>query len=239
MSGIIIFFSFKLPSRQLFLLLTLFIGALLFTWHQVLPPRHVPVEAVLPLTGLIIAVDPGHGGYDPGSTSNGVLEKDVVLEIALYLRDYLQQGGARIILTREEDKDFLEATAGPKKRLDFSNRLQIVEDAAADLLISLHANCIASPRWRGSQVFYQKGCDEGQGLAECIQLELSRVLENTDRLAQSGNYYLLRESSMCGVVVEVGFLSNPQEAALLQKADYQKKVAWAIYLGIVAYFSTT
>ncbi len=162
-----------------------------------------------------------------------------MLEIALYLRDYLQQGGARVIMTREEDKDFLLPAAGPKKRLDFSNRLKIVEDGGADLIVSIHANYISSPRWRGSQAFFQDGCNEGKNIAESIQAELTRVLQNTDRLARSGNYYMLRESSMPGAVVEVGFFSNPQEAALLGRADYQKKMAWAIYLGIINSLSTS
>jgi N-acetylmuramoyl-L-alanine amidase len=212
---------------------------MLLAWHHVVPPRVMPAQAVLPLSGLVIAIDPGHGGYDPGSTSNGLLEKDVVLEIALYLRDYLQQGGARVIMTRDEDRDFLITAAGPKKRLDFSNRLKIVEDGGADFIVSIHANYIASPRWRGSQLFYQEGCSVGKKMAECIQAELTRVLKNTDRLARSGNYYMLREGSMPGVVVEVGFLSNPEEAALLGTASYQKKIAWAIYLGIIASLSTS
>ncbi len=216
------------------MLSALFVAALFFTWHHLVPPRSVPAQAVLPLAGFVIAVDPGHGGYDPGSTANDLLEKDVVLEIALYLREYLLQGGARVIITREEDKDFLLPTAGPKKRLDFSNRLKIVEDGGADYLVSIHTNYISASRWRGSQVFYQENCSVGKRMAESIQTELTRVLKNTDRLARSGNYFILRESSMPGVVVEVGFISNPQEAALLSRADYQKKVAWAIYLGIIA-----
>ena len=199
----------------------------------------MPAQAVLPLSGLVIAIDPGHGGYDPGSTSNGLLEKDVVLEIALYLREYLKQGGARVILTREQDRDFLQAVAGPKKQLDMRNRLQIVEDGGADMIVSIHTNYITSPRWRGAQLFYQDGCPVGKSMAESIQAELTRVLKNTDRLPRSGNYYMLRESSMPGVVVEVGFLSNPHEAALLGSADYQKKIAWAIYLGIIASLSTS
>ena len=200
-------------------------------------PRLAPVQGLLPLYGRVIAIDPGHGGYDPGAISNRLLEKDLVPEIALFLRDYLKQGGARVIMTRDRNKDFLEAGAGPKKRLDMRNRLKIVEDGGAELLPSIHANYMGSPRWRGSQVFFQEDCAEGQDLAQCIQRELIRVLQNTDRQAGSGDYFMLRESGMTGVVVEVGFLSNPHEAELMASPPYQKKLARAVYLGIVAYLT--
>jgi len=183
-------------------------------------------------------VDPGHGGYDPGADNDGVVEKDVVLQISLFLRDYLQQGGARVLMTREKDVDLLEVPVGPKKRAELQNRLSMVEQFGAELLVSIHANVIFSPRWRGAQAFYQHGSEDGKKLACAIQEELRRVLKNTDRQAGSGDFFLLRESSMTAVIVEAGFLSNPHEASLLAQPEYQKKVAWAIYLGIVSYFSS-
>lgn len=232
-----LFIVIKVPYRVILPLIALGLIALFAGW-QAKATRPVMVEPVLPLSGLIIAVDPGHGGYDPGTDGFGIVEKDLVLEIGFCLRDYLQQGGARVIMTRELDVDFLLPAAGPKKRLDLSNRLKIVEQGEADLLISLHANYISSARWQGSQVFYQENCSKGKALAASIQAELQRVLQNTDRQAKSGDYYMLRESSMPGVIVEVGFLSNPGEAALLKNPDYQKKLAWAIYLGIIAFLAT-
>lgn len=230
------FIVVKFRQEYLYFLLLLLLTGLFLYWHY-RTPRLAPVQALLPLFSRTVAIDPGHGGYDPGAISNRHLEKDMVLAIALYLRDYLQQGGARVIMTRDRDKDFLETGAGPKKRLDMRNRLKIVEDGRADLLLSIHANYITSPRWRGSQVFFQEDSAEGQALAQYIQRELVRVLRNTDRQAGSGDYYMLRESSMTGVVVEVGFLSNPQEAELLASPPYQRKLAWAVYLGLIAYLA--
>lgn len=199
--------------------------------------RVSPAQAILPLSGLIIGVDPGHGGYDPGSGKGDIIEKDIVLQIALYLRDYLQQASGSVVMTRDEDVDLLEIPAGPKKDLDFQNRKKIIEDSGVDLLISIHANAISSPRWRGAQVFYQEGNEEGRLLASAIQHEMIRVLKNTDRQIKSGNFFMLREIRAKGVIVEVGFLSNPEEAALLSSPDYQKKVAWSIYVGIINYLS--
>ncbi|MDO9535355.1 MAG: N-acetylmuramoyl-L-alanine amidase [Bacillota bacterium] len=199
--------------------------------------RVSPAQAILPLSGIIIGVDPGHGGYDPGSSRGDIIEKDVVLQIALYLRDYLQQAGGLVVMTRDEDVDLLEIPAGPKKDRDFQNRKKIIEDSGADLLISIHANAITSSQWRGAQVFYQEGSEEGRLLASAIQYEMSRVLKNTDRQIKSSNFFMLREISAKAVIVEVGFLTNPEEADLLCSPDYQKKLAWSIYVGIINYLS--
>lgn len=231
----IIFRAVRFPIKKLAYCF-LFSGAVsILLWCGNLDGRVSPAQAVLPLSGRIICVDPGHGGYDPGTIRNGIQEKDIVLKIALYLRDYLQQGGAWVVLTREKDLDFLEITAGPKKRLDMKNRCQIIEEGGGELLISIHANCISSSIWRGAQVFYREGSEEGKLLASAIQNELIRILKNTDREAKSGDYYILRETSIPGVIVEAGFLSNPEEAELLNSPEYQKKIAWAIYLGIISY----
>jgi N-acetylmuramoyl-L-alanine amidase len=193
-----------------------------------------PVTGGLPLMGKTFVIDPGHGGYDPGVWCNDVEEKIVVLGISLALRDYLQSSGARVVMTRESDRDLLVLpTAGPKKKQDMKNRLNIIKDANPDLLISVHANSISSSIWHGAQVFYNPDCDASKMLAELIQQELARVLDNTDRMAKPGNYLILNEVDMPAIIVETGFISNPREAALLTDPEYQSKVAWSIYLGII------
>ncbi len=184
----------------------------------------------------VIAIDPGHGGYDPGAFNYGAIEKDVNLAVSIMLRDYLQQGGATVIMTREKDMDLLEASKGPKKRQDMKNRLGIIEKSQADLFVSIHSNAIASSVWSGAQTFYQEGDEEGMRLAGLIQEELISVLQNTNRSISTAEYYLLENLYIPGVVVEVGFLSNPEEAVLLQDPEYQKKISWAIYGGIIKYF---
>jgi N-acetylmuramoyl-L-alanine amidase len=197
-----------------------------------------PTVAGLPLAGKTFAIDPGHGGYDPGVIKDNIDEKKVVLEISLALRDYLQSAGARVVMTREIDKDLLVLpTAGPKKRQDMKNRLFIIRQAEPDMLISVHANAISSSRWRGAQVFYCADSDDSRVLAEIMQQELTRVLANTDRQAKTGNYLLLHEMDVPTVIVEVGFISNPEERRLLETRSYQSKVAWSIYLGIMRYYA--
>ncbi len=232
-----LYFTPKTKAR-IFTMLLLFIAAgSLFYW-QFTKLSSKPVIFSMPLQGKVIAVDPGHGGYDPGIKIGEVLEKEVNLAVSLALRDYLQQGGARVVMTREKDMDLLQPTAGPKKKLEMKNRLKVIEECGAHLILSIHSNAISSSYWSGAQTFYQHGDEEGKLLAEYIQAELIRVLQNTDRKINPGDYVLLRESSMPGAVVEVGFLSNPAEARLLVTPEYQRKVAWSIYGGVVRYFES-
>ena len=235
----ILFWTLKLP--RWFYLLGRFFFAGLFIFFQVFQKeRAYPAHALLPLSSLIIGIDPGHGGYDPGcmSPQGTAVEKDIVLAISLYLQEYLQQGGARVVMTRKTDADLLELpVAGPKKQQDMRNRLAILEESRVDLLVSVHANSFPSSSWRGAQTFYQDGKEDDKLLPECIQAELIRVLQNTNRTVKSGNFFLLRELDVPGALVEVGFISNHEEALLLLAPDYQRKIAWAIYVGIIKYQS--
>lgn len=197
---------------------------------------------MMPLAGKIIVIDPGHGGPDGGAVSQqGLVEKDITLSISLYLRDYLQEAGALVMMTRETDSDLAHPETkklARRKTEDLMKRIRMTKEKKADALISIHLNSFPSSKWSGAQTFYNPAREENKKLATLIQTELIRNLENTDRLAkQKGDIYILKESPIPTVLVEVGFLSNPQEAALLGNESYQKKVAASIYYGIVSYYS--
>ncbi|MBS4030539.1 MAG: N-acetylmuramoyl-L-alanine amidase [Clostridiales bacterium] len=214
------------------------LGALFFAGIFTANSRAV-TSTGLPLSGITVVIDPGHGGYDPGVTRDNIEEKNVVLGISYALRDYLQTGGARVVMTRESDRDLLVLpTAGPKKKQDMKHRLFIIHSASPDLVVSIHANAISAPRWRGAQVFYNADCETGKRLAELIQTELANVLKNTDRQAKPGNYLILNEAGVPAVLVESGFLSNPAERELLSDEEYQSQLAWAVYLGITRFLNT-
>ncbi|MCR3921159.1 MAG: N-acetylmuramoyl-L-alanine amidase [Firmicutes bacterium] len=205
-----------------------------------LPVSSTATLGGLPLAGKTIVLDPGHGGYDPGVMNNNVEEKNIVLEISLHLRDYLQAGGARVVMTRETDKDLLVVpTSGPKKREDMKNRMLLVESTNPELFVSLHANAIGSAQWHGAQVFHKSEHEPSKIVAEIVQQELIRILANTDRVIKPGNYYVLNEANRTAILVECGFISNPSEARLLSDSTYQAKVAWAIYVGILKYYHQT
>ena len=196
----------------------------------------------LPLSGKVIILDPGHGGIDGGAVSKGgLLEKDLTLNISLKLRDYLQEAGALVFMTREEDKDL--ANAGTKrvrhrKAEDLKRRVELINTTGGDLFISVHLNAIPSPRWRGAQTFYYMPNKNNEVIAKFIQDELRYNLENTERLAKPiDNIFLLKHAEIPGALVEVGFLSNADEAALLETEKYQQKVAASIYQGLMRYFT--
>ena len=128
----------------------------------------------LPLSGTIIVLDPGHGGADGGAVSkDGLVEKNVTLTISLYLRDFLQEAGAIVYMTRETDKDLAdEDNHTSRKRQDLMRRAQFVQEVNPDLLLTIHLNSIASPRWRGAQTFYYPNHEDNKELAMLIQDQL-------------------------------------------------------------------
>lgn len=217
-------------------LLTLMIGIIAYD----MPTAKTTNYWSLPLSGKIIAIDAGHGGPDGGAVSRqGLIEKDINLAVSLYLRDYLQQSGAIVVMTREGDYDLAgNDTKGYSKRKteDLKQRVRKIEEKGADLFISIHMNSIPSNRWSGAQTFFYPSHKDNKPLADFVQAELRNTLENTDRVAKTVNtVYLLKALKMPSVLVEVGFLSHPQESALLGDDVYQRKVATSIYRGILRY----
>ncbi|MDO6658371.1 N-acetylmuramoyl-L-alanine amidase CwlD [Anaerobacillus sp. 1_MG-2023] len=193
----------------------------------------------LPLSGQVIVIDPGHGGADGGAVGDNVVEKDIALTISLKLRDYLQEAGALVIMTRETDTDLAaDGTKGlsNRKAEDLIKRVELINEGSNDLFVSIHLNAIPSSKWSGAQTFYNPVNDESQAISRFIQAEIKRNLENTNRLAKNmDSVYLLREAEIPGALVEVGFLSNPTERELLNTETYQNKVAASIYQGIIRY----
>lgn len=186
----------------------------------------------------VIVVDAGHGGIDPGAISQDKhKEKDITLAISKKLVRYLNQAGAKAINLRTSNQDLCGAnfkgTIRERKRHDLALRIQRAQSEQADLYISIHTNADLSPRWSGAQTFYKNGQEESKVVAIAIQKELIRILGNNKREAKTGSYYILDRAKMPIVIVEVGFLSNPQEARLLVSEDYQDKIAYAIFSGIV------
>lgn len=206
-----------------------------------IPTTKVSKYWSLPLAGMTIALDAGHGGPDGGAVSKqGVIEKDINLAVALYLRDYLQQAGAIVVMTREDDRDLADAnTKGYKKRKseDLKRRVRFIEENEAKLFLSIHMNSVPSSRWSGAQTFYNYQNKDSVNLARLVQQELKYNLENTERVAKQSDktVYLLDALKIPAVLVEVGFLSNPEESKWLKDDAYQRKVAGAIYQGILRY----
>lgn len=197
----------------------------------------------LPITNKVIGIDPGHGGIDPGAVSkNGIKEDDINLKIALKLRRFIEQSGGIVIMTRVNDEGLYtekSTTLREMKNEDLKRRKEIIQEAGCDIFLTIHLNAFPRASYYGAQTFYLKGDTESQKLAKVIQDELRYFLDNdnTRQPNHREDVFLLREMDMPTVLVEAGFLSNEREAELLNTEEYQEKIAWAIYVGIMKYFN--
>ncbi|MGM9954533.1 MAG: N-acetylmuramoyl-L-alanine amidase CwlD [Peribacillus sp.] len=195
----------------------------------------------LPLTGKVIILDAGHGGMDGGANVQDVMEKEIALSVTLKVRDYLQEQGALVMLTREKDVDLAtEDTQGIRKRKqeDLRNRVEMINDSEADLFLTIHLNAFPSASSKGAQTFYTNRFEENKQVAKFIQTEIIRNLENTTRDAKTINHvYLMNYAKKPGALVEIGFLSNTEERERLMSDKYQEKIASSIYMGILRYFT--
>ncbi|MBS4537316.1 N-acetylmuramoyl-L-alanine amidase CwlD [Clostridium sp. D2Q-11] len=195
-----------------------------------------------PIMNKIVILDAGHGGFDPGAIgSQENKEDDINLEITLKLRRLIEQGGGIVVLTREIDEglDSEESkTYRQRKNEDLRNRRILINGSEPDVLISIHLNSFPQSQYYGAQTFYKKGSEESKMIAKSIQEELRRVLDkNNDRQPQSrDSIYLIREAQCPSVLVECGFLSNNREEQLLNDPEYQQKIAWSIYIGLIKSF---
>ncbi len=183
----------------------------------------------------IILLDPGHGGFDPGKVvPQGNAEKDINLKIACYLLSYLEQNGATVYMTRIDD-----AALSETKRDDLKARRKLSDSDKVDAMVSIHQNYYPSANVHGAQVFYPSSSEEAKLLADSIQKRISQLADTSNKrvIKENASYYLLKNTKKPSVIVECGFLSNPKENALLNSEEYQKKIAWAIFLGITDYFS--
>ncbi|MFD1775271.1 N-acetylmuramoyl-L-alanine amidase [Paenibacillus rhizophilus] len=179
------------------------------------------------LRGKRIVVDPGHGGTDPGmiGTTYGTMEKDLNLQTALYLRDYLTAAGARVTMTRTRDA----------QRPTLSSRARLAPEVSADAFISVHYN--SSPKKiSGTLTFFYSESDDLK-LARAIEQRLGRGVGLKSNGLSFGDYHILRENETPAALVELGFLTSPTDESIVRKTSYQKKAAKAIANGIADYFS--
>jgi N-acetylmuramoyl-L-alanine amidase len=194
------------------------------------------------LVGKIIVVDAGHGGIDPGANRPGVLEKDINLAIALQMRDILQSHGAKVVLTRDTDIELSgqcdnEKVRGRYRR-DLNARLEAIQESDADLFVSIHANANSNPNRRGIECFYAPKSEAGRALALSIQEQL-RLIAPIEQEAEPAAFFVLRRNKVPAVLVEVGFITNPEERVLLQSPEYRRKIAEGIVAGIASYYQST
>ena len=196
----------------------------------------------LPVSGKTIVIDAGHGKPDEGAESrSGTTEAETNLKIALKLQNLLEQSGCSVILTRSDENgiyDIDSKTLRQKKISDIHNRVKIGNESSANAFVSIHLNKIPQQQYDGWQTFYNTQNSEGQKLAVSIQKNLNDAIQReNNRVAKSiENIYIVKHVEIPTTIVECGFLSNPEEEKLLLEDEYQNKLAWGIYNGIIDYF---
>ncbi len=188
-----------------------------------------------------IVLDAGHGGMDSGAVGvNGELEKNINLAIVKNLRDILLLSGFNVVLTRETDisihDDGIEGVR-EQKISDMKNRLDIIQHSDECIFISVHQNKYTESQYKGAQIFYNTNNPDNRQIAQIMQ-DNFRLIQpyNNREIKQSGDeLYLFKSTYVPAVLIECGFLSNPEEAVQLNDEQYQKKIAFVIYDGIIQY----
>lgn len=191
-------------------------------------------KASLPLFGKTITIDIGHGGKDPGTVVNNILEKDINLKIGKYLEKELIKKGANVILTRNGDYDLSSPNSYRRKKSDFDNRIKIINNSSASMYVSIHLNYLEQASYYGPQVFYNNITDNNKKIANNMQTILNKKLKTSRKVKViPEDTYMYSRLNVPGVLVECGFLSNYNEKTKLMSKEYQQKIAKYISEGIV------
>lgn len=186
-----------------------------------------------------IVIDAGHGGVDAGVRGkiSGEKESDINLSIAKHLKGYLSGAGFNAVMTRTTQGGLYGTSTKGFKMRDMKKRKQVIEESSADMVVSIHQNFCPLPSKRGSHVFFDKTSEAGKLLADSIQHSLNALNGADGNTSLAGDYYMLKCTQNPSVIVECGFLSNSEDERLLCTDEYRKNVAYAVFRGIVAYYS--
>ena len=196
----------------------------------------------LPVSGKVIVLDAGHGKPDEGAqSSTGTTEAETNLQITLKVQSLLEQSGSTVILTRSDENaiyDLDKTTLREKKISDIHNRVKIGNESSADIFVSIHLNKISQQQYWGWQCFYKQNDEKSTALAKSLQQNLNDAIqkENKREAMRLDNVYIMKHVEIPISIVECGFLSNEEEEKLLLTDEYQDKLAWGIYNGIMDYF---
>ena len=224
----------------LFLLVLCLIAAAFAFAAKFLGTPDYPVQNEPQKKAFTVVLDAGHGGEDGGAVSaSGIYEKDLNLRVASLVRELLEANGVTVVMTRETDTLLYDRNVdyhGRKKALDHAERLRIGTETEDSIFVSIHMNAYPQTQYHGLQVWYSPNDPHSTEIAETIQSTVREHLqpENTRRTkAATSSIYLLHHLNTPAVLIECGFLSNPEEAACLADDEYQRELAFLIFLSIM------
>jgi len=216
----------------LFLVISIILLGTLFFFF----PKVSAMTEELPLFGRVIFVDAGHGGRDSGTSYGKILEKNINLEIAKVLENTLISKGAIVYMTREEDEDLSSKWDERKKRGDLYRRLLMYKKYHAEVYLSIHLNS-GEDGGKGAEVLYHPINPKNKELGTILMKHFKNDLK-TRRVLKKTDLYMYRNTTVPGVLIECGFLSNANERYLLQKEDYQQQIASSITNAVIEFFDT-
>lgn len=196
------------------------------------------LSAITGLKGRKIVIDPGHGGSDSGAIGpTGVMEKSVTIRVSRELRRLLEAEGATVILTRTDDTEVSYKGADATSVEELEARCEIANRAGADIFLSIHADAFTNPEVKGTTVYhYTKGSPQSKLLADCVRMALVDAIGTVDRGTQTSNFYVVKHTDMPAVLVEISFISNPDEERMLNSEEGVRRIAQGIADGIADYF---
>lgn len=196
------------------------------------------LQRMTDLTGRKIAIDPGHGGNDAGAIGpSGVMEKTVTLRVALELEKLLKEEGAEVIMTRREDVEVSPKGKAASAVEELKARCEVANVAEAEIFISIHADSFTNPNARGTTgYYYSLGSPKSRRLADLIRTALIEQIRTPSRGTQPCNFYVVRNTDMPATLIELAFISNPDEEKLLNSKEGIRKAAQGILDGIEDYF---
>lgn len=186
-----------------------------------------------------VVIDAGHGSPDGGAVGeNGTLEKDINLDIALKLREIFENCGIRVVMTRTDDNAICDSdaeTLHEMKVSDMKNRLDIINNSNADLFLSIHMNSFPNPTVSGLHVFYSRNHPEVADIAAAIQESISNLTGSQAHSVKtaSDTLYLMKNPIPPAILIECGFISNPNEEKLLNDEEYRSKIAFSIANAVI------
>lgn len=225
-------------KKRYLLLVVVFLAVIIFAlfFQKNIKSNYV---YLVPSSKYLVVVDAGHGGIDGGCVGKdtGVYESNLNLKYAYNLATQLSNMNISVILTRTDENGLYDSGVPNLKKSDMLKRKNIIESNAPDLVISIHMNSFPLRSCNGAQAFYKKGSQSGKILAQDIQGQLYDLLDNARTQANVGDYYIVNCTDIPSVLVECGYLSNPNEERLLQQEDYQNKVCYAISCGVIKFLN--
>ena len=178
----------------------------------------------IPLLGKTIYLDAGHGGKDPGAYYKDIYEEDINLKIILKLKNKVDSMGATLNFSRDDDYDLSDKNAYFRKRSDLGKRAKIINESNADIYLSIHLNSSIHSSWKGAQVFYDDINKKNKDIAEIFQKAFNKNLNSTKNKKEMTNLYMYKRINIPGVLLELGFISNPNERKLLNSDEYQELI---------------